>query len=219
MATHSNILVWRIPWTKEPGGLDSIGSLKSRTWLKQLSMPMDLLCVTQIHCIRQEAPPHIWPRNHHCKGDLLSSCFHYLWCKLNHWNCYSFIHNMSVFSGFSTCHLPLTLSSAEIAKGIPKWLSGRESACQCRRQGTWVQSLGQEDPQEEKVATHSSILTEKNPMDREAWRATVGGIAKSWTWLSMHTYMRAESIWIIHSLFKEPFTWMNYMPFKSFWKH
>ena len=25
MATHSSILVWRIPWTKEPGGLQSIG--------------------------------------------------------------------------------------------------------------------------------------------------------------------------------------------------
>ena len=26
MATHSSILAWRIPWTKEPGGLTSIGS-------------------------------------------------------------------------------------------------------------------------------------------------------------------------------------------------
>ena len=25
MATHSNILVWRIPWTEEPGGLQSMG--------------------------------------------------------------------------------------------------------------------------------------------------------------------------------------------------
>ena len=25
MATHSRILVWRIPWTDEPGGLQSIG--------------------------------------------------------------------------------------------------------------------------------------------------------------------------------------------------
>ena len=24
-ATHSNILAWKIPWTKEPGGLQSIG--------------------------------------------------------------------------------------------------------------------------------------------------------------------------------------------------
>ena len=25
MATHSNILAWRIPWTEEPGGLQSVG--------------------------------------------------------------------------------------------------------------------------------------------------------------------------------------------------
>ena len=38
-ATHSRILTWRIPWTEEPGGLQSIGS-KSWTWLKRLSTPM-----------------------------------------------------------------------------------------------------------------------------------------------------------------------------------
>ena len=26
MATHSNVLAWRIPWTEEPGGLQSMGS-------------------------------------------------------------------------------------------------------------------------------------------------------------------------------------------------
>ena len=25
MATHSSILAWRIPWTEEPGGLESMG--------------------------------------------------------------------------------------------------------------------------------------------------------------------------------------------------
>ena len=33
MAIHSSILAWRIPWTEEPGGLQSRGSQKSRTWL------------------------------------------------------------------------------------------------------------------------------------------------------------------------------------------
>ena len=32
MATHSNILAWRIAWTEEPGGLQSMGS-QSRTQL------------------------------------------------------------------------------------------------------------------------------------------------------------------------------------------
>ena len=30
MATHSNILAWRIPWTEEPGVLESIGSQRVR---------------------------------------------------------------------------------------------------------------------------------------------------------------------------------------------
>ena len=33
MATHSSILAWRIPWTEEPGGLQSMGS-QSRTRLR-----------------------------------------------------------------------------------------------------------------------------------------------------------------------------------------
>ena len=51
-------------------------------------------------------------------------------------------------------------------------------------QETWVQSLGWEDPLEEGLATHSSILIWRIPMDRGAWQATVHGIAKSWTLLS-----------------------------------
>ena len=30
MATHSSILAWRIPWTEEPGGLQSMGSPRVR---------------------------------------------------------------------------------------------------------------------------------------------------------------------------------------------
>ena len=29
MVTHSSVLAWRIPWTEEPGGLQSAGSQKS----------------------------------------------------------------------------------------------------------------------------------------------------------------------------------------------
>ena len=31
MATHSSILAWRIPWTEEPGGLQSMGRKESDT--------------------------------------------------------------------------------------------------------------------------------------------------------------------------------------------
>ena len=52
-------------------------------------------------------------------------------------------------------------------------------------QVTWVQYLGQEDPLEAGMATHSSILAQRIPMDREAWGATVYGVAKSQTQLHL----------------------------------
>ena len=42
---------------------------------------------------------------------------------------------------------------------------------------TWVLSLGQEDPLEKEMATHSSIACLENPMDRGAWGAKVHGVA------------------------------------------
>ena len=50
-------------------------------------------------------------------------------------------------------------------------------------QETWVQSLGQEDPLEEGMATHSSILAWRIPVDRGAWQAAVLGVVKSQTQL------------------------------------
>ena len=48
----------------------------------------------------------------------------------------------------------------------------------------WVQSLGWEDPLEEGMATHSSILAWRIPMDRGAWWPIVHGVAKSRTQVS-----------------------------------
>ena len=53
---------------------------------------------------------------------------------------------------------------------------------------TQVQSLGWEDPLEEGMATHSSILAWRIPMDRGAWQATLHGVAKSWMQLSTHGF-------------------------------
>ena len=46
------------------------------------------------------------------------------------------------------------------------------------RQETWVSSLGWEDPLEESMATHFSILAWRIPMDREAWQATAHAVTK-----------------------------------------
>ena len=51
-------------------------------------------------------------------------------------------------------------------------------------QSAWVWSLGWEDPLEEGMATHSSVLSWRIPMDRGAWRAAVCRVTQSRTWLS-----------------------------------
>ena len=51
-------------------------------------------------------------------------------------------------------------------------------------QETWVLSLGREDPLEEGMETHSSILAWRIPKERGAWWATIHGVTKSWTRLS-----------------------------------
>ena len=63
---------------------------------------------------------------------------------------------------------------------------------------TWVQSLGWEDPLEEGMETHSSILAWRIPMDREAWKVSVHGVSQSGTRLSneaqhIHTW-KTESL-------------------------
>ena len=52
MATHSSIPAWRIPWTEEPGRLQSLGSQKSWTRLKRLStiaVYMGILSILNSH--------------------------------------------------------------------------------------------------------------------------------------------------------------------------
>ena len=48
-------------------------------------------------------------------------------------------------------------------------------------QETWVRYLDWEDPLEDSMATHSSVLAWRIPMDRGAWWATVHGVTKNWT--------------------------------------
>ena len=43
MAPHSSILAWKIPWTEEPGGLQSMGSLPDTT--ERLHFHFSLSCI------------------------------------------------------------------------------------------------------------------------------------------------------------------------------
>ena len=77
--------------------------------------------------------------------------------------------------------LPKNRGSYEIGTGFPGGSNGKESTCSMGELGSVP---GWDDPLEEGMATHSSMLVLENPMDRGAWRATVYGVTQSQTQLS-----------------------------------
>ena len=52
MAPHSSTLAWKIPWMEEPGGLKSMGSLKSQTRLS------DFTFTFHFHALEKEMATH-----------------------------------------------------------------------------------------------------------------------------------------------------------------
>ena len=110
MATHSSILAWEIPWTEEPGRLQSMG-------LQRVG--------------------HDWS--------------------------------------------DLAAAAAAAAGGS----NGKVSACSAEDPGS-IPGLGRSPGEGNGNALQYSCL--ENSMDREAWWATVHGVAKSWTQLSDFTF-------------------------------
>ena len=67
MAPHSSTLAWKIPWTEEPGGLQSMGSLRVRQdWATSLSL------LTFMHWRRKRQPtPVFLPGESQGQGSLV----------------------------------------------------------------------------------------------------------------------------------------------------
>ena len=70
MATHSSILVWRIPWTEEPGGLQSMGLHKSWTQLSNSTMTTKSLAL-KVH-LMLNILKEITHLTHNCHSNLNS---------------------------------------------------------------------------------------------------------------------------------------------------
>ena len=83
-------------------------------------------------------------------------------------------------SGTESLSHPIWSLGAQMEKNLPAM------------QETWVQSLGQEDPLEKGMATHSCILIwrilwrGKNPMDRGAWLQSIGSQRAGHDWTTKH---------------------------------
>ena len=61
----------------------------------------------------------------------------------------------------------------------PSFPGGSDCKESAAMQETWFQSLGWDDPLKEGIATHSSILAWRFPIDRGLWRAAVHVVTKS----------------------------------------
>ena len=88
----------------------------------------------------------------------------------------------STFSYRLTCFANSTHNKAylgggiNIHKGHPRWLSGKESTCQCRGCGFYL--WDRKIPLEKEMTMHPSISARKVSMDRVSWQATVHGVTK-----------------------------------------
>ena len=58
MATQSSILIWKIPWTEEPSGLQSVGSQKSQHVLVTKRRPQREGGGDWVVPLGEEPPPH-----------------------------------------------------------------------------------------------------------------------------------------------------------------
>ena len=82
--------------------------------------------------------------------------------------------------------------------GLPAGVRGKKPACQCRKHKRGVQSLGREDPLEEEMATHSSILAWRMLWTEEPGRLQsieLHRVGHTWNCLHTHTHT--------HTLFSE----------------
>ena len=91
---------------------------------------------------------------------------------------------------------------------VPLVAHGKESACQCRRQDTWVWSLGQEDPLKEEMSTQSSIPAGTIPRTEEPsglqfigskrvghdWASSTETVWREWGWLDPVPYQKNEQL-------------------------
>ena len=77
-------------------------------------------------------------------------------------------------------------------KGVSGYVAqwGKESACSAGNAETWVWSLGQDDPLEEDMATHPSILAWKIPWTEDPGRLqSIGSQRLGHNWSDWHTRM------------------------------
>ena len=101
------------------------------------------------------------------------------------------------------------------SRGLPRWHSGKEAACQCRRckmRGfdPWVRKI----PWNKKWHA-TPVFSLENSMERGAWWATVHGVTKSQTLLSTHTHIHTRYLQQSFPIFHVRIPWGYYLKKKN----
>ena len=198
MATHSSTLAWKIPWTEDPGRLQSVRSLRVRhDWATSLSL------FTFMHWRRKWQPTQAFlPRESQGRGSLVG-------CRL--WGLTEldtteviwqhqqqlrsvFVSIFCCLSAFSKCFLVrLLLLPAPLQwdviylilnfshYSLPGSSDDKESSCNAGDPGL-IPGSGRSSGGGDGNPLQYSCLG--NPMGRGTRRATVHEVTKSWTHLS-----------------------------------
>ena len=154
MAPHSRTLAWKIPWTEEPGRLQSMGSLRVRhDWVTSLSL------LSFMHWRRKWQPtPVFLPGESQGQGSLVGC---HLWGRTQS----------------DTTEATQQQQQQQVVIGLPWQISGKESACNAGGLGS-IPGLGRSPGGGHGTLLQYSCL--ENPMDRRAWWATVHRVTQSW---------------------------------------
>ena len=184
MATHSSVLVWRIPGTGEPGGLPSVGSHRvGHDWCDLAAAAAGILDLASLH-FRWDIPRFLPTKVvynvsfHKCIHS--SNYLLHVWFVSRDWQ----IYKGRVFVYFINCCIPRASQVVLVVKNTPT------NAGDIRDMGS-IPGLGRSPG-----GGHGNPLQYclENPMNRKAWRrrAIVHGVTKSQAWLSTHTWLSTQ---------------------------
>ena len=158
VAPHSSTLAWKIPWMEEPGGLQSMGSLRvGNDWATSLSL------FTFLHWRRKWQPtPVFLPGESRGRGSLLG-------CSA--WGC----------TESDTTEATWQQQQQQCYSWATGGPGGKESVCQTGDTSS-IPGLGKSPGEGNGNPLQYSCL--ENPMNRGAWCPAVRGLLKNQTWLS-----------------------------------
>ena len=159
MATHSSTIAWKIPWTEEPGRLQSMGSLKVRHLLSDFTFTFHFHALEKEMATRSSVLAWRIPGT----GEAW-------WATV-----------CGVAQSRTRLKRLSSSSSINRRKGFTGGSDGKASACNAGDAGSIPRlerapGVGNGNP------LQCSCL--ENPTDGGAWRAAVHGVTESWTRLS-----------------------------------